>query len=294
VVGGTREIRAPDGRRLTVWVEGEGDEFVLIHAGTPETGRLYDFDVEVTAEHGLTCVGYSRPGYARSDRDPGRRVADCAGDVLAIADALGIDSFFTIGRSGGGGHALACAALLPDRVRAAALVGASAPRRASGLDWHAGMARKNLKEFGAAEAGYEPLREYLEAEAARWCAATPGDVPALFGDLLPDGAAQGMTQEEKEFSLEAMRNALATGIWGWFDDDMAWIDDWGFDFAGIEAPVTVWHAENDRFMPAAHGEWLAENVPGASLHLHSAEAHMSLPKNAFGEMLDRLLEAGRR
>lgn len=120
----------------------------------------------------------------------------------------------------------------------------------------------------------------------------PDDVPALFGDLLPGGAAQEMTQGAKEFSLEAMRNALASGIWGWFDDDMAWIDDWGFDLAGIEVPVAVWHAENDRFMPPAHGEWLAENVPGASLHLHPAEEHMSLPRNAYGEMLDRLRSAG--
>lgn len=289
---GTREIRAPDGRRLTVWVGGEGDQFVFIHAGTPEGGRLHDFDLEIAAEHGFTCIGYSRPGYANSDRNPGRRVASCAADVLAIADRLGIGSFFTVGRSGGGGHALACAALLPDRVRAAVTVGASAPRHAAGLDWYLGMAGENLREFGAAEAGCEPLRRYLEEKEAGWLSATPDDVPALFGDLLPPGAGDEMTQEEKEFSLESMRNALATGIWGWFDDDVAWVDDWGFDLAGIEVPVAIWHAEDDKFMPPSHGEWLAEKVPGATLHLRGAEKHMSLSKNAFSEMLDRLVEAG--
>lgn len=278
-----------------VWVGGEGDEFVFIHAGTPESGRLHDFDVEVARECGFTCIGYSRPGYPRSDRHPGRRIVDCAGDVLAIVDALGIDSFFTVGRSGGGPHALACAALLQDRVRAAATVGSNAPRQASGLDWHAGMAVENLEEFGAAETGYERLREHLERKATSWLSAAPDDVPALFGDLLPDGVAREMTQEGREFSLESMRNALTTGIWGWFDDDVATIEDWGFDLASVEVPVAIWHAEeDDKFIPPAHGKWLAENVSGASLHLWPAEEHLSMSKNAFGEMLDRLLKADKR
>jgi pimeloyl-ACP methyl ester carboxylesterase len=289
---GTREIRAPDGRQLSVWVGGKGDEYVFIHAGTPETGQLHDFDIEVAGECGFTCVGYSRPGYPNSDRLPGRRIVDCAGDVLAIANALGIDSFFTVGRSGGGGHALACAARLDGRVRAAVTVGSSAPRQADGLDWYAGMAVANQEEFGAAEAGAEASREYLEREAARWLSADPDDVPALFGDRLSDRAVQDMTQDEKLFSLEAMRRALGAGIWGWWEDDMAWISDWGFDPASIAVPVAIWHAGNDKFIPPSHGEWLAGQIPGASLHIELAEEHMSLSKNAYGEMLDRLRAAG--
>lgn len=285
---GTREICAPDGRRLTVWIGGEGDEFVFIHAGTPESGCLHDFDVEVAGECGFTCIGYSRPGYPNSDRSAGRRVVDCAGDVLAIADALEINSFFTVGRSGGGGHALGCAARLAGRVRAAVTVGASAPRGADGLDWYAGMAAENQEEFSAAEAGGEACREYLEGEAAKWLSAAPDDVPALFGDRLSNRAKQNMTQEDKRFSLKTMRKALEAGIWGWFDDDMAWIKDWGFDLASIVVPVAIWHAGNDKFIPPSHGRWLAENIPGASLHLQPTEEHMSLSKNAYGEMLDRL------
>ncbi len=289
---GTREVRTPDGRRLSVWVGGEGDEFVLIHAGTPETGRLHDFDVEVAGECGFTCIGYSRPGYPDSDRSPGRRIVDCAADALAIADALGIDSFFTVGRSGGGGHALACAARLGGRVRAAVTVGSSAPRQADGLDWYAGMSAANQEEFGMAEGGGEACRAYLEREAAGWLAAGPDDVPALFGDRLSDRVKRAMTPGDKLFSLEAMRRALAAGIWGWFDDDVAWISDWGFELAEIEVPVAIWHAGNDKFIPPSHGEWLAENIPGASFHLQPAEEHMSLSKNAYGEVLDRLRAAG--
>jgi pimeloyl-ACP methyl ester carboxylesterase len=151
------------------------------------------------------------------------------------------------------------------------------------------MATENVNEFGAAEAGEEPLREHLDGKAEGWRLAGPDDVPALFGDLLPDGAGQKMKQEEKELSLETMRDVFATGFWGWLDDDMACVSDWGFDLTSIEVPVSIWHAEQDAFIPPPHGMWLADNVPGAALCLCPGE-HMWVSKEAFGEMLDRLLE----
>jgi pimeloyl-ACP methyl ester carboxylesterase len=237
-------------------------------------------------------VAYSRPGYPGSDRDPGRRVADCAGDVSAIADVLGIDSFFTIGLSCGGPYALASAALLPGRIRAAATVGSNAPRQANGIEWHAGMGAENLEEFGAAESGSDVLREYLTKEATKWRSATIDDVPTLFGDRLSDDDARlRLTQEQKEGSVESIQKAVATGIWGWFDDDMASIGAWGFDLSSIKAPVSIWHGgEDDKFIPSAHGEWLAENVPGATLHLRPEEDHLSI-SDKFGEVLDHLLMA---
>lgn len=171
-------------------------------------------------------------------------------------------------------------------------VGSSAPRQADGLDWYAGMAVANQEEFGAAEAGGEAFRAYLEREAARWLSADPDDVPDLFGDRLSELAKRDMTQEDKRFSLETMRKALEAGIWGWLDDDIAGVDDWGFDLTEIEMPVAIWHAGNDRFIPPSHAEWLAGQIPGASLHIEHSEEHMSLSKNAYGEMLDRLRAAG--
>ena len=98
--------------------------------------------VELGAERGLRHVVYLRPGYGDSERCPGRAVADCAADTAAIADWLGVERFYTAGRSGGGPHALACAALLPDRVIAAATIAGVAPEDAEGLDWLAGMGQE--------------------------------------------------------------------------------------------------------------------------------------------------------
>lgn len=140
---------------------------LFVHTGTPKDGPLFADFVEAGAERGLRHLSYSRPGYGDSDRLPGRRVADCAADVAAIADAFGIESFFVLGWSGGGPHALATAALLPERVRAVATIASVAPCRAEGLDWLEGMGEQNLAEFGAAEVGRTPFGPILRAKPRR-------------------------------------------------------------------------------------------------------------------------------
>lgn len=80
----------------------------------------------------MRLISFDRPGYGGSERLPGRRVADVAADVAAIADAMGLDTFAVVGRSGGGPHSLACAALLPDRVTRVAVLVGLAPRDAQG------------------------------------------------------------------------------------------------------------------------------------------------------------------
>src|SRR5438132_2278312 len=158
------EITGPPGRTLEVEVAGPQDgQPVLLHTGTPCAGRLFAPDVEAGADRGLRHVTYSRPGYGRSSRHAGRTVADCVTDVAAIADHLGVERFFTIGASGRGPHALACAALLPERVLAAATIGGVAPYQAEGLDWRAGLGEDNLEAFAAAQAGGEPRIDVVEA-----------------------------------------------------------------------------------------------------------------------------------
>jgi pimeloyl-ACP methyl ester carboxylesterase len=81
-----------------------------------------------------------RPGYGGSARQHGRTVADVADDAQLLADAQGWAQFAVAGNSGGGPHALACAALLPGRVRRGHLQDDSAYRRM--LAWlHGGSPR---------------------------------------------------------------------------------------------------------------------------------------------------------
>ena len=136
----------------------------VFHLGTPFAGDPLADWAEAGVERGLRHVLYSRPGYGDSDRHEGRSVADCVSDVEAVTAALGIDRFHTVGWSGGGPHALACAALLPERVLSAATIGGVAPWEAEGLDWLDGMGPENLDELGAAATGPAQLEAYLEQQ----------------------------------------------------------------------------------------------------------------------------------
>ena len=157
-------VPAGDGRDLEVLRSGPPNAHPLVWlGGTPTEASEIPHVARAVEERGWQLISYSRPGYAGSTVQPGRTVADGAADVASVLDHLGLDRFVTLGWSGGGPHALACAALLPDRILSAAVLAPVAPYEAEGLDWFAGMGQDNLDEFGAADEGEEPLHHYLSA-----------------------------------------------------------------------------------------------------------------------------------
>jgi pimeloyl-ACP methyl ester carboxylesterase len=156
-----------------------------------------------------------------------------------------------------------------------------------------GMGEENQQEFAAVEAGPSRLEPFLTGFAAELGAATAVDVESAFGDLLGAADRAALTGEYAEHMALCARDALAGGIWGWFDDDVAFFADWGFDLASIDVPVHVWQGIDDRFVPPAHGEWLAEHVAGARGHMLPEEGHLSLRVTRFGDVLDALLASGR-
>jgi pimeloyl-ACP methyl ester carboxylesterase len=137
----------------------------------------------VLYELGVRLISYDRPGYGGSDRMASRLVADVAADVVAIADHLEVGRFAVIGRSGGGPHALACAAMLPERVTRAGVLVSIAPQGAEGLDWFAGMAESNIREYTTAAAEPETLIEELALVAAKIKADPTSHVTALGPEL---------------------------------------------------------------------------------------------------------------
>jgi pimeloyl-ACP methyl ester carboxylesterase len=287
----SRQVELTDGRVIEVLSDGPEDGMPLVFQnGTPTAAMLFPPLVEIAAARGLRTVTYSRPGYAGSTPRPGRSVADAAADVTALLDAIGADRFVTIGWSGGGPHALACAALLADRCAAAVSLSGVAPYPAAGLDWLAGMGPENVEEFTLTLQGESALTPWLE-EAAKQLATVQGsDVAAALGGLVSDIDKASLTGDYAEFVAATFRRAVSAGVAGWRDDDLAFAKPWGFELDAIERPVAVWQGGEDRMVPMAHGEWLAEHIPGAHKHLYPDEGHLSLGVSALHRVVDNLVE----
>jgi pimeloyl-ACP methyl ester carboxylesterase len=224
---------------------------------------------------GVRLIAYDRPGYGGSDRLPERLVRHAAEDIAVIADELGLDRFGVAGRSGGGPHALACAALLPDRVdRAAALV-CLAPFRSQGLDWYAGMTDSNVREYLVAETGVARLAPIIEATAEQ-IRMDPNRLLRNLGPELDQADWRVVADNSIRSGLKrAFAEAVRTSGGGWVDDARSFTLDWGFDPADIRIPVYLWHGEQDRFSPVGHTRWLASRIPGATLEIAPHAAHFS-------------------
>jgi pimeloyl-ACP methyl ester carboxylesterase len=240
----------PDERILDVTVDGPEDAVpLLFHNGTPSSGQLYDPFVEAASQRGLRMVSFSRAGYGNSTRNPGRSVAHVIPDVEAILDHVGADRYYTLGWSGGGPHALACAALLPARLIGAATVGCMAPYDAEGLDWMTGMGQENVESFRAALAGDTALRTLLERAASWTATVTPDEVAASLGDLVSEADRSAISGESAAWLADVFRESVRNGIWGWYDDEVAFVRPWGFDVRNINVPVAIWQGAQDRTTP---------------------------------------------
>jgi pimeloyl-ACP methyl ester carboxylesterase len=279
-----------DGRSLDVEVSGPAGAIPLVaHRGTPGERSQYPPFAEAVAARGLRYVSYSRPGYGGSSRQPGRAVADCAADTAAILAHLGADRCYTVGVSGGGPHALACAALLADQVLACATVAGGGAFGAQDLDFLEGMGRENHEEFGAALAGPAELQAYLERQAEVFAEITGEQVAAALGDLVSPVDVAALTGDFAAHMALSLRRAVANGIWGWFDDDLAFTRPWGFELDSITVPVVVWQGGQDRMVPVAHGRWLAASLPTARARLLPGEGHLSIVVGKFGEIVGELI-----
>lgn len=272
-----QRVATADGRTLrVVWDGATSGAAVLVQHGTPGNGALYEPHVRDAASRGLRLVAYDRPGYGESTPHPARRVADCAADVAAIADELRLERLAVWGISGGGPHALACGALLPDRVAAVATLASVAPADADDLDWSAGMGQDNVGEFTAARAGRDALRSFLEPFAAAMTAGTAEDLRAALSTLLTPVDAAALDGDFAAFVHGSSRAALAGGIEGWVEDDLAFVGSWGFAAEDVSVPVLLWHGAHDRFVPLAHGRWLAERLPNVEPRLSPDDGHLTL------------------
>ncbi|WP_262284643.1 alpha/beta fold hydrolase [Micromonospora sp. MA102] len=261
------DLRLDDGRTLHVYDTGGRDRLpVFWHHGTPNIGAPPAPLFAAADRLGLRWVSHDRPGYGGSTPLPGRDIASAAADVAAVADALGLDRFAVMGHSGGGPHALACAALRPDRVVAVVVGAGLAPYGAAGLDWFAGMVPAGVASLRAAAAGRAAKEAHEASGAAYDPEFTPADLAALHG--------------EWSWFDSVVGPAMRAGPGGLIDDDLAYVHPWGFDPADVAPPVLLVHGDRDGVAPVTHAEWVAGRCPTAELRRYPEDGHISVLRHA--------------
>lgn len=288
-------VRTKDGRDLEVRDTGPAEGFPLVyHHGTPQGAVPFPTLERAAADLGLRVISYSRPGYGssspRGDGTTTAQVADDATDTATVLDSLGVGEFLTIGWSGGGPRAIACAALLPGRCLAAACCVGIAPAAEYDGDIRDGMAEENVAEYTAALTGVEALEEFLETQTGFFTVSAE-DVAAGLGALAPPVDRAALNGELAGYLAASVNAAGHQGIVGWRDDDLTHTRPWGFDLRKITVPVSIWQGRLDAMVPFAHAQWLAANVAGAQAHLVEGEGHLSLIQKA-PEILADLLRLG--
>ena len=286
-----RLLKARDGRTLDVLLAGDDDSsFGLVcHHGTPSDATIWSDWHEDALSNNLRLVAISRPGYGLSDRLEGRRVASVAEDVEDVLDALGIIEFVSLGWSGGGPHALACGALLPERCKAVSSLAGVGPYGEPDLDFLDGMGPENVEEFGIALEGEEALRRWMDEHAQPYRMIADEELAEALGGLVPEIDVLALNEQGlAAIWAGSMRRCFTNGWDGWIDDDMVFCNHWGFEPSEITVPVAVWQGDLDLMVPFAHGEWLLRHIPTATARLEPGHGHLSLLADRRQAIIDDL------
>ncbi len=270
----TREgtIERAGRRRLAYLDTGDPGAPAVFHLhGTP--GSRLGHHPDPAVYEGVRVLSYDRPGYGGSEAVPDRTVADAADDVAAIADALGIERFGVFGVSGGGPHALACAALLPERVIRAAAMVCPAPNVAD-FDFMAGMSPTNVEEFTLALQGRDALEAALEPAAETFGADPESLIDTLAPELPEPDQAALARPEIRALLVDSFTEAVRQGARGWVDDDLAFVAPWGFELGDIGVETRFWQGALDVLVPRSHGEYLEGKLPQARFELIEGGGHL--------------------
>ncbi|ONI67921.1 hypothetical protein BWI15_33180 [Kribbella sp. ALI-6-A] len=274
----TATISTPDGRTVAYSLYGEpGGVPVVFHGGSPSTRWKRPDVVRATEQCGIRLLTFDRPGYGESTRQVGRSVADVVADVRLLAEAQGWDRFAVAGGSGGGPHALACAALLPESVTRCAVVSGIAPPLVDGPEPSEDEEdpRRNRTSWLAAHGGEAALRPEVEETAREIMALIAAGGPEFPPDPhSPEGGTAGPPARDDADAMARLRATFVDSHDGWIDDNLAFARDWGFALGGIEVPVSLWCGSAD------------ERGGRQAAHLASAIPHASSYQYAGGHMLN--------
>ncbi len=266
----------PDGRTLgyATWGDPTGATAIVCH-GLPGSRFCGTYLHAPARAAGVRLITPERPGFGLSSRYAPRVLTDWPRDVEALADHLELPTFHLLGVSGGGPHALVCAASIPKRLRSITVVVSLGP-----LD--APDATTNM----------DPVLRRLWLSGPRFQRFV-SRVTGFAARFLPDSALIPTRDEHARrffeqpeirdaFMLE-IREAVRDGGRAMADEVAMLSHDWGFSLSDISIPVRLWAGEEDRNCPIGMTRALISQIPEVDATIFPGEGHMC----AF-ERLDHL------
>ncbi|MEN9412659.1 MAG: hypothetical protein RLZZ87_112 [Actinomycetota bacterium] len=282
-------LKLTDGRFLEYFDNGiSSTSAIVFHHGTPAHASLWSAWLDLAASKGIRALSYSRAGYGISDRNEGRTVFSNNGDIRELLDSFGIRDFISIGWSGGGPHALATTMM--NGSKGAITLAGVGEYGAADLDFLAGMGPENEEEFGEALKGESEISAWMDKNAVPFKDVTDVEIREALGGLIGDADKKALDGVVADEYATATRKGLAVSFDGWIDDDIAFVQPWGFALSDISVPVLIWQGDQDLMVPHAHSYWLEKHIPTGKLHFVPGHGHISLIADYKDEIINQAKE----
>jgi pimeloyl-ACP methyl ester carboxylesterase len=274
------------GRTVSVYEYGDPNGApVMVFHGTPACGAGFAWADESARARGLRLVAPDRPGVGRSSRMRSWTIADYPAQVAALADVLDIDQFAVWGYSGGGPYAVACAALIPDRVATTAV---AAGMGQVGVWATIDESEKTDRQMLHLSTTHPAVARFLLGTSGRVARVSPKIAMKSFEQQLNDNdRAVVLTLGPPEEVMALFTQAFTRGAHGVVADYAAIARPWGFDVEAITSPLALFHGDADTMVPLRHSEELAKRVPGSTVTVWPGEGHLGTITHV-DDILDRL------
>lgn len=286
-----QQIHLPDGRRLGYDERGPSDGKPLFYFhGSPSSrleATLYVIE-DLLQTLDVRLIAVDRPGMGLSAFQPGRRLLDWPGDVLALADHLDIHRFAVLAYSLGGPYGAACAYAIPERLVKVGIVSGSALFSEMEL-------MKNINE-GTRRFLNMPRESPLVSRLflGLMLAVMPRIAPERFvagaSSVLPEPDRETV-RSNPEFQkgfIRMVREATRQGIRGAYHESLLAITNWGFRLQDIQMPVMLWHGEADQNVPVEMARYMATAIPKCEAKFYPNEGHLSMFKRNVEEIIRAL------
>lgn len=284
-------LKLKDGRLLGFGIYGNPGRIPVIDFhGIPGSRREAAMISSYTNLQDVCFIGFDRPGFGRSTPKSNFRIPDLPNDVLELINHLEIKRFVGLGYSGGGPFALACAAMIPERISTLGIVSGVGPAEIGS----AGMHEKNKKKFNLARTfpfiarlmltlGFSNLQRHPE-NLERQMSAIWKQMPEVDRVILEDKIyVNGI--------LEITKDAISQSVAGWVNEEILMTLPWQISLENIKhKSIFLWHGGLDKNVPLSMGKAVAQLLPECQSTFCNDEGHLSLFYHHGEKIIRQLVE----